>query len=116
MESELDLLLGTAIDSLPKLEILFHLIRSPGGVRTAREIGAQLRRATPQVERALEELSQAELVDRFAIGTGKHVLYGCRDDRHVQELLQLLHARYQDPASRSEVLLGALGQSEQPES
>lgn len=108
MESELDLLLGRAIDSLPKLEILVHFLRNGMTVRTAAEVGAQLRRPTHEVTLALEELSQVGLIDRFALGTGRHVLYGPRDDSHVQQLLQMLHARYEDPAARGQLLRDAL--------
>ena len=110
MENELDLLLRTAIDSLPKLEILIHFIRDSGAVRTAAEIGVHLRRPADEVTKALEELSQAGLIDRFALGTGKHVLYGPRDDNHVRELLQLLYTRYQTPTGRVQLLREAMGQ------
>ena len=110
MESELGLLLGRAIDTLPKLEILVHVLRDGMSVRTAAEIGVQLRMPTDQATLALEELSQAGLIDRFALGTGRHVLYGPRDDSHVQELLQLLYARYQDPAARGQLVRDALNQ------
>src|SRR5574340_501821 len=119
MESELDLLLGTAIDSLPKLEILVGFIRSPEGVRSAEEMATYLRRPRGEVAQALAELAQAGLVDRFALGTGKHVLYGPRSERHVRELLGLLFTRYQDPAGRAQVLRDALargggGESDSP--
>ncbi len=111
MENELDLLLGTAIDSLPKLEILVSFIRDPEGVRSAGEIGTQLRRPVGEVTAALEDLSQAGLVDRFPLGTGKHVLYGPRNEKHVRELLGILLERYQDPAGRARILRETLGQS-----
>jgi len=104
VESELDLLLGTAINSLLKLELLLRLLAAPAEVRAARELAAQLRRPPEEVERALRELAEAGLVDWFALGSGRHVLYGPRDDDHVQELLRLLEARYRDPATRAHLV------------
>ena len=111
MESELDLLLGRAINSLPKLEILVHFLREGSDVRSPAEIGVRLRRPTGEVTTALEELAHAGLVDRFTLGTGRHVLYGARNDTYVQQLLQVLYTRYQDLGARRQLLQRALGQS-----
>ena len=117
MEGELNLVLAKAIDSLAKLEILLHLYERPGEIRSAREMGLQLRRAVEEVTPALEELSQTGLIERFALGSGRHIMYGPSDDRHVQELLQMLHARYHcDGASRARLVREALRGSEPAES
>jgi len=109
MDSELRLLLGTAIDSLVKLELLLYLYPRPGIVQTPDEIGGRLRRPVPEVACALAELSQARLVDRFALGTGKHVMYGPTEDAHVRELLGLLHEQYHSGlAARSRLVHEAL--------
>jgi len=105
MESELDLLLGTAIDSLVKLEILLDLHARPGSAQTPDQIGSRLRRPREEVARALEQLSEAGLIDRFALGTGKHVIYGPAEDPHVGQLLELLHERYHgDPEARTRIV------------
>jgi hypothetical protein len=110
VESELDFLLGGAINSLPKLEILVHFQQEGSSVRSPAEIGVRLRRPTGEITTALEELAHAGLVDRFALGTGRHVLYGARNDTYVQQVLQVLYARYQDPDARRQLLQHALGQ------
>jgi hypothetical protein len=134
MESELDLLLGTAVDSLLKLGILLHLYGAPAGptsqqglrsdpaagpvpgVASASEIALQLQRPEDQTAQALEELSQVGLVARFALGTGRHVLYGLPDDSHVQELLALLHDRYhRDQDSRTQLVRQMIRQSDDSE-
>ena len=110
MESELDILLGRAIDSLPKLEILVYFLEGGDSVQSPAQVGVQLRRPTKEVAAALEELAHAGLVDRFALGTGRHVLYGARNDTHIRQLLQVLYTRYQDPSARRQLLQHALGQ------
>jgi len=71
VDNELDLLLGTAIDSLLKLDVLLYLQSRPGSVQSSQDIAAQVRRPPYQVSASLDELSQAGLVDRFALGTGR---------------------------------------------
>ena len=113
MESELNLLLGRAINSLTKLEILFYLRGRPKGVQRAKDIATSTRRDPAEVVRALEELAHIGLVDRFAIGTGKHVMYGPAEDAHVRDIIYLLHERYlKDGHSRAQIrqeILGELG-------
>jgi DNA-binding MarR family transcriptional regulator len=107
VDNELDLLLGTAIDSLLKLDVLLYLQSRPGSVQSSQDIAAQVRRPPYQVSASLDELSQAGLVDRFALGTGRHVLYGPTEDEHVQEIIDLLHERYRDPETRPRIVRGA---------
>jgi len=107
VDDELDLLLGTAIDSLTKIDLLLHLHSRPGAVRSAEDIAAQLRRPERQVSSALDELSRAGLADRFPLGTGRHVVYGATEDEHVQEIISLLHQRYRDPESRVALIRAA---------
>jgi hypothetical protein len=105
MDTELDLLLRTAIDSLVKLELLIYFHSRPGSVHSPADIGKRLRRPTHEVAQALEELSHLDLVARFALGTGRHVMYGPSDDAHVQSLLGLLQERYtRDSSSRAEIV------------
>ncbi len=94
MQSEIELLLEREIDSLAKLELLLYLHERPGLVQTADELAARLRRDVAEVARALEGLASAGLIDRFALGSGRHVIYGPSEDAHVQELLGLLHEEY----------------------
>jgi hypothetical protein len=109
MESELDLLLGTAIDSLLKLDILLYLHQRPGSVRSSAEIGVAVRQPEAQVAAALDALARTDLVDRFPIGRGRNVIYGCPEDPHIHELLRLLHQRYhRDPQSRAQLVRAAL--------
>lgn len=109
MDTELDLLLGTAINSLVKLEIVLFLHSRPGAALSSDQISARLRRSVSEVTSALDELSQSELIDRFALGTGKHVIYGAAEDEHVAALLALLHQRYHgDPDARSRIVRQAL--------
>lgn len=113
MESELNLLLGRAINSLTKLEILFYLRGRPKGVQRAKDIATGMRRDPADVARVLEELARVGLIDRFAIGTGKHVMYGPAEDAHVRDIISLLHDRYhKDGDSRSQLrqdIFGELG-------
>jgi len=101
MESELDLLIGTAINSLLKLEVLLYFEDHPGAAQTADEIGVRLSRPREELKTALEELSQAGLIERFALGSGRHVVYGSADDPHVREVLGALEARYRRADSRA---------------
>jgi DNA-binding MarR family transcriptional regulator len=94
MQNEIELLLGTEIDSLVKLELLLYLHERPGTAQPADELGARLRRDDAEVGAALEQLSAAGLIERFALGSGRHVVYGPSEDAHVQELLGLLHDEY----------------------
>lgn len=105
MKSELDLLVGTVIDSLVKLDLLLLLHARAGGVQTADEISAQLSRPPHQVTPALDQLAESGLVERFPLGTGRHVLYGPPEDQHMRDLLAQLHDRYRrDPAARSDLV------------
>lgn len=105
MDEQLDLLLGTAINSLTKLELLLYLHRRPGAVQTSERLAAELRRPVDSVARAVDELAPLGLVDRFALGTGRHVMYGAPDEEHPKRLLELLYERYhRDAESRSELI------------
>ena len=109
MDSELNLLLGTAIDSLVKLELLLYLHARPGVLQSADDIAARLRRPSPEVGRGLDELASTGLVDRFAIGTGRYVMYGPTEDDHAQRVIALLHERYQrNPESRANLVRNAV--------
>ncbi|MBN1458471.1 MAG: hypothetical protein JXA57_02975 [Armatimonadetes bacterium] len=115
MESELDLLLGTAIDSLIKLEILLYFRARPGVVRRPQEVSSELRRSVSEVQGELDQLAEAGLVDRFSIGTGRHVMYGPAEDEHVHRLIGILYDRYhRDPESRSQLVRSAVGHRDNP--
>lgn len=117
MESELDLLLGTVIDSLLKLELLLLLHSRGASAHRAEELAGPLGRPPEVVARALDELAGAGLVARFPLGRGRHVLYGASEEGHVRELLELLRARYQrDPESRASLARAVMGgEARQPE-
>ncbi len=116
MESELDLLLRTAIDSLVKLEVVLYLHQRAGGVQSAAEVSARLRRPEAEVARALEELSEVELIARFPLGSGRHVIYGASEDAHVQALLDVLRAEYEhDAGGRARIIGAILRSNETPE-
>ncbi len=109
MNTELDLLLGTAINSLVKLETVLFLHARPGSALPPDQISAHLRRPLSQVTSALDELARDQLIERFSLGTGKHVVYGPTEDAHVAALLDLLHQHYQrDPDTRSRIVRRAL--------
>jgi len=111
MESELELLLGTAIDSLVKVEILLYIQERPEALLTAKDISSRLRRLAREVDRALVELSDVGLIERFALGSGRHVVYGLTEDEHIRGLLNALGERYRsDSESRSRLIQAALGQ------
>lgn len=113
MRSELDILLGTAIDSLVKLEVVIYLHNRPGTVHSADQIAAKLRRPREAVRAALEPLSADGLIERFPLGTGRHVLYGPSEDAHVQELLDLLHREYDAGGdSRARLVQQVLGRTD----
>ena len=112
MDDELDILLGSAIDSLVKLDILLYLHARPGAVQKPNDIAQRLRRSEDEVVRALESLAQAHLVDRFSLGTGRHVVYGEAEDAHVRDLIGIIHDRYhRDRESRAQVVRAATRQS-----
>ncbi len=113
MDNELDLLLGTAIDSLLKLDVLLYLHSRPRSVHRAQDIAAYLQRPPHQVTPSLDELSQAGLIERFALGTGRHVVYGPTEDEHVREIVDLLQRRYRDPETRPGIVHGATSASAQ---
>ncbi len=109
MDSEVDLLVGSAIDSLVKLEILLFFHARPGSVEKPADIAQRLRRREDEVAGALELLSEAGLIERFSLGSGRHVVYGPSDDRHVQEVIGALHERYhRDPGTRANLVRRAL--------
>ena len=108
MDNELDILLGSAIDSLAKLDILLYLHARPGAVQKPNDIAERLRRSQEEVARALDDLAQAHLVDRFPLGTGRHVVYGEAEDAHVRHLIGILHDRYHSGGeSRAQVVRAA---------
>jgi len=110
MDSELDLLLGTAIDTLVKLEILLYVHQRSSAVQNADQFAAGLRRPSAEVAPALEQLSRVQLIDRFPLGTGRHVLYGATEDTHVREVLNLLYERYYGTAdSRAQLMRRIVG-------
>ena len=114
MDEELDLLLGTAVNSLAKLEILLYLHQRPGAVTTGEKLAAELQRPRSLIETALEELASLDLVDRFPVGSGRHVMYGTPDDEHSRRLLEALYRRYhRDAESRSALVRRILGREEQ---
>jgi len=105
MQSELDLLLGTAIDSLAKLEVLLYLHARPGVAQGPKEISGRLRRPRAEIDPALRELAEAGLIERFVLGTGRHVMYGPMEDAHVEEILSLLHKQYhRDSRARGRIV------------
>ncbi len=110
MDSEVDLLVGSAIDSLVKLEILLFFHGRPGTAEKPADVAGRLRRREDEVARALEMLSEAGLIERFPLGSGRHVVYGSRDDRHVQEVIGALSERYhRDPDTRANLVRRAIG-------
>jgi DNA-binding MarR family transcriptional regulator len=111
MDNEVDILLGSAIDSLVKLDILLYLHARPGAVQKPSDIAERLRRSQDEVVRALEGLAQAHLVDRFSLGTGRHVVYGEAEEAHVRQLIGILHDRYRSGGeSRKQVVRAATRQ------
>lgn len=117
MEEELDLLLGRGINSLVKLEILLYLHQRATAVQTSERLALRLRRPAEEVGSALEELAALGLVDRFALGTGRHMMYGGPEEEHVRRLLDLLCERYhRDAESRAELVRLVTGQVSRVES
>jgi hypothetical protein len=104
VDNELDLLLGAAIDNLLKLDILLYLSGRQGAVLSADDVATQLRGPAYEVTAAADQLAQAGLVDRFPLGSGRHVLYGPSEDEHVREIIALLQARYRDPETRPRIV------------
>ena len=94
MDHELDLLLGTVMDSLAKLNVLVYLQARPRMAESPEVVAAAVQRPPEMIARALSELAEARLIESFPVGTGRIVLYGASDDAHVRELLDLLRARY----------------------
>ncbi|MCJ7750039.1 MAG: winged helix-turn-helix domain-containing protein [Armatimonadetes bacterium] len=111
MDNEVDILLGSAIDSLVKLDILFYLHARPGAVQKPNDIAERLGRSQDEITRALDGLAQAHLVDRFPLGTGRHVVYGEAEEAHVRQLIGILHDRYHGGGeSRAQVVRAATQQ------
>ncbi len=105
MDNELDLLLGTLIDSLAKVMILFHLQDGAAAVLSPEAVAQAIGRRPEPVARALTELAEGGLVQRFAVGTGRIVRYSASEDRHVQSLLKLLRTRWEESTEgRAEVM------------
>jgi DNA-binding transcriptional regulator GbsR (MarR family) len=116
VQSELDLLLGTAINSLVKLDALLYLHERPGTAQSPDEIAARVQRRADQLEVALRELSEVGLIERFAFGSGRHAVYGASEDAHVQELLVILRERYhRDPEARSQIVRDVMQSSQREE-
>jgi DNA-binding MarR family transcriptional regulator len=111
MDNEVDILLGSAIDSLVKLDILLYLHARPGAVQKPNDIAERLGRSQDEITRALDGLAQTDLVDRFSLGTGRHVVYGEAEDAHVRHLIGILHDRYHSGGeSRAQVVRAATRQ------
>lgn len=109
MDSELDLLLGTAIDSLLKLEILLFFHARPGSVLRPEEVAQRVRHSELEVAEALNRLAEAGLVQRFALGTGRHSVYGPSEDDHVCGIIEVLHERFNgDAETRGRLVRSAL--------
>jgi hypothetical protein len=105
VDEELDLLLGTAINSLTKLEILLYLGRRASAVQTGEKLAAELTRPAGATAAALEELAALGLVDRFALGTGRHVMYGAPEEERARRIVALVCERYHGNAeSRSQLI------------
>ncbi len=105
MDNELNLLLGRAIDSLAKLMLLFYLDGNRDEVLSPEAVAGRVGRRPEPVAQALKELAEAGLVKRFAVGTGRILLYSASEDAHVQSLIEALRARYeQDEESRAEIV------------
>jgi DNA-binding IclR family transcriptional regulator len=96
VDRELDLLLGRAIDSLVKLNLLVYLQAHPGLAQAPEEIAGQVQRPPETVAAALAELAELKLVARFPIGRGRLAMYGSSDDPHIKEILELLRTHYQE--------------------
>jgi DNA-binding transcriptional ArsR family regulator len=104
VDGELDLLLGRVIDDLVKLNVTLYL-HAEEGAYSPEDIAMQVRRPPETVARALAALAEAGIVERFALGTGRFVMYGASEDAHIAELLDLLDRRYRgDAGSRAEVV------------
>ena len=104
MDNELDLLLGTVINDLMKLNLALYLYEEITGAHSPEEIAAQMRRSPETVARALAELAEAGIVERFALGTGRFVMYGPPEDKHIKDLLDLLQRQYRSEETRAEVV------------
>ena len=99
MDHELDLLLGTLVDSLTKLAILLHVYADPVAVFSPEALAAALGRRLEGVRSALPELAEAGLVKRFSVGTGRLAMYSAREDEHLQMLMAGLRERYAEGGS-----------------
>jgi hypothetical protein len=98
VDTELDLLLGTAIDSLLKLNLLLDLYARPEAVEAPAALATRLNRPLPQTARALEQLAQAGLIEKFSLGTGRLVLFGAAEEEHIRQLMEALRLRHSGPA------------------
>ncbi len=118
MDNELDLLLGTAIDSLVKLDILLFFHARPNAVSRPEEVARKVGRSETEVSQALDNLSEAGLVERFVLGSGRHAVYGPSDEDRVRGIVEAIKERYdRDPNSRSGLVRDILRiSSEEPRS
>jgi DNA-binding transcriptional ArsR family regulator len=102
MDNELDLLLGTAIDSLVKLDILLLFHARPGSVSRPEEVARQVGHPETEVSQTLDQLSEAGLVERFVLGSGRHAVYGPSDEDRVRGIIAAIKERYdRDPSTRA---------------
>jgi predicted transcriptional regulator len=109
MDNELDLLLGTAIDSLVKLEIILLFHARPGTVSRPEDMAGRFRRPQAEVVLALDQLAEAGLIERFVLGSGRHAVYGPSDDDRVGAVIEVLNERYnRNSDTRAEVVRSAL--------
>jgi len=116
LDNELNLLLGTAVDSLAKVNLLVYMQENPGLAQSPEELAARVQRPPEAVAQALTELAEAKLVARFPIGRGRMVRYGSSDDAHVRGILALLQERYRlGGEARAEIVRRALRLAERPE-
>ena len=105
MEHELDLVLGTVIDSLAKISMLFFLRERPATAVTPDVIASHVGRQPEHVRYALEQLGEAKFVTRFPVGRGRIVLYGPAEDARILEMIELLYSRYHESdARRAEIM------------
>ena len=87
MDYELNLLLGTALDSLTKVAVLLRLNRQTEAVFSPEALAVAMHRKPEEVQLALEQLAEAGLVKRFAVATGRYALYSAREDERLRALI-----------------------------
>jgi predicted transcriptional regulator len=94
LDEELDLLLGTVINSMTRLNLLLYLTERPGEAQSPKDIAAALRRPEALVAQSLAALAQVGLVDQFVLGSGRFIMYGAAEEAHVKEVLARLISLY----------------------